>query len=122
MSSISSIDTSVYSGLIESMQATSGKNAPEVAKTPTFSSSDVDNSKVDLSNYYSNIRPEDLLAQAGENVTKSAQDLDNAMVSALENGMGVNDVCNIKLAQAAYKANCAVFKAANEMSTFELSI
>lgn len=122
MSSIASIDTNIYSGLIESNQASSGRNAPEVAKTPTFSSSEVENSQVDLSNYYSNIRPEDLYADMGANVQKTAQDLDNAMVSALKNGYGVNDICNIKMAQHAYKASAAVFKASIEMTNFELSI
>ena len=122
MSSISSIDTSIYSGLLESTQATTGRNAPEAATTRTYDSSDVSNSRVDLSNYYSNIRPEDLLSNVGDNVIQSAQDLDNAMVSALQNGYSVQDACNIKMAQTAYQANCAVFNAVNEMSTFEIAI
>ena len=73
MSSISSIDTSIYSGLLESTQATTGRNAPEAATTRTYDSSDVSNSRVDLSNYYSNIRPEDLLSNVGDNVVQSAQ-------------------------------------------------
>lgn len=122
MSAISSIDTSIYSGLIESRDAVSGRNAPEVAKAPTLLSSDVENSKVDLSNYYSNIRPEDLLTMTGNNVSQSAEALDNAMVSAIENGYTVQDAVNINLAKAAYQANCTVFSAVNEMSTFELSV
>lgn len=117
MSSISSIDTSVYSGLIESLSAYSGRNSSANAAVPTSKSSDVESSMVDLSNYYSNIQSADLLTQLGENVTKSAEDLDNAMVSALENGFSVQDACNIKSAQAAYEANCTVLK-----STFELKI
>lgn len=117
MSSISSIDTSIYSGLIESLSPTSGRNSSANAVVPTSGSSDVESSKVDLNNYYSNIESIDLYAKLGENVAKSAQDLDNAMVSALENGLTVQDACNIKAAQAAYQANCTVLK-----STFELKI
>ncbi len=116
MSSISSIDTSIYSGLLENMSATTGRNAPEAATVPTYSTSDVESSQVDLNNYYSNIRPEDLLATAGANVVQSAQDLDNAMVSALQNGYSVQDACNIKLAQTAYQANCAVYDSIIDMS------
>ena len=117
MSSISSIDTSIYSGLLESMQATSGRNAPEAATTRTYDSSDASSSQVDLSNYYSNIRPEDLLTDVGDNVVQSAQALDNAMVSALQNGYTVQDAVNIQLAKSAYEANARVAK-----TTFELSI
>ena len=122
MSSISSIDTSIYSGLIESRDAVSGRNASEAAQVPTLLSSDVENNRVDLSNYYSDIRPEDLLTMTGNNVAQSAEALDNAMVSAIENGYTVQDAVNIHLAKAAYQANCAVFSAVNEMSTFEFLI
>ena len=131
MSSISSVDTSFYPGLIEGFapkttlpveplnpEAYSG--AQGYYTGDDYSSGD--NSEVDLSNYYSNIRPEDLLTQAGRNVSKSAQDLDNAMVSALQNGYTVSDACNIRLAEAAYKANAYMFKVANEISTFTLDV
>lgn len=117
MSTISSIDTSIYSGLIESLSPTSGRNSSASAVVPTSSSSDIESAKVDLSNYYSNIESADLLTKLGENVAKSAEELDNAMVSALENGFTVQDACNIKAAQVAYKANCTVLQ-----STFELKI
>ena len=122
MSTISSIDTSIYSGLIESRDAVSGRNASGAAQVPTLLSSDVENNRVDLSNYYSDIRPEDLLTMTGNNVAQSAEALDNAMVSAIENGYTVQDAVNIHLAKAAYQANCAVFSAVNEMSTFEFLI
>ena len=51
MSSISSIDTSIYSGLLENMSATTGRNAPEAATVPTYSTSDVESSQVDLNNH-----------------------------------------------------------------------
>lgn len=78
---------------------------------------EADFSSYDFSNYAPDVEYEDPVARAGENVIQSAQALDNAMVTALENGFSVQDACNIKLAQIAYKASCAVFK-----STFELKI
>lgn len=120
MSSIDSINTSIYSGIIDDISSyIPSRNALDT-KSPTVT--EEESSFVDLSSYYSNIRPEDLLAFSGNNVAHTAEELDNAMVSALQNGYGVNDVCNIKKAQAAYAANCAVFKAVNEISTFELKI
>lgn len=117
MTSISSINTSLYSGLAEQINYTSGHNAPSSAQTPTASSSKIAQAPVDLSNYYSNISNADLLSSVAQNVAKSADDLDNAMVSALENGMSIQDACNINAAQAAYKANCQVMK-----STFEMFV
>lgn len=117
MTSISSVDTSIYSGLIESTSTSSGRNASVVAKEPTFKSSDVENSVVDLSSYYSNIASMNLYSEMGDNVAKSAQDLDNAMVSALANGYSVQDACNVKMAEVAYKANCNVLS-----STIELAV
>lgn len=120
MSSISSIDTSIYSGIIEDISSyIPTRNALE-AKTPIVE--DKEYSYVDLSKYYSNIRAEDLLAQAGDNVERSAQDLDNAMASAIQNGYGVKEACNIRTAQVAYAANCAVFQSACKISTFELEV
>ena len=122
MSSISSIDTSIYSGIIEDLSSYTPSRTALDSKTPAVPRED--SSTVDLSNYYSNIRPEDLLANAGDNVAKSAEDLDNAMVSAIENGYSVNDAVNIRLAKNAYQANCTVFNAINDMqkSTFELIV
>lgn len=131
MSSISSIDTSFYPGLIEgfapkTMMPVEPLGPESYNEGQGYYSGDDyssgDNSEVDLSNYYSNIRPEDLLTQAGRNVSKSAQDLDNAMVSALQNGYSINDVCNIKNAEMAYKADAYIFKVANEISTFMLEV
>ena len=131
MSSISSIDTSLYPGLIEgfapkSLQPVPAFNPEKDSSPEAFAYSGGQNdgnaTDFDLSNYYSNIRPEDLLTQAGRNVSESAQDLDNAMVSAIQNGLGVNEACNIRLAEMAYKANAYMFKVASEMSTFMLEV
>jgi len=125
MSTISSIDSSIYSGLIDSLSAyTPRRDALESAasKTPAVSGSEADS--VDLSSYYSGINEEELLSDLGENVAKAAEDFDNAMVSALENGFSVNDAVNIHQAKAAYQANCALFNSVTEMqnSTFELMV
>ncbi len=122
MSSISQIDTSVYSGLIEDLSSyIPSRTAIDNKISPV---EEEENSAVDLSNYYSNIRPDELIANTGNNVTQSLEELNNAMITALENGVSVNDVVNIKLAKVAYQANCNVFNAINEMqsSTFELLI
>lgn len=131
MSSVSSVETSFYPGLIEGFSPKTTEPVPAVKTEEQsqgrgyYSGDDYSsggNSNVDLSNYYDNIQPEDLLSQAGRNVIRSAQDLDNAMVSALQNGYGVNDACNIRLAELAYRANAFVFEVANEITTFEVDV
>ena len=71
----------------------------------------------DFSNYNPEIDFGDPVEVSGGNVVHTAEQLGEAMVQALENGFSVQDACNIKMAQVAYKASCAVFK-----STFELTI
>lgn len=131
MTSISSIDTSFYPGLIEGFSPQTTQAVPAIQRDEAEDNaaayyqgggSSGENSEVDLSNYYSNIRPEDLLSQAGRNVSQSAEALDNAMVSAVQNGLGVNEACNIKLAEMAYRANAYMFKTAAEVSTFMLEV
>ena len=78
--------------------------------------------EVDLTNYYNEVHPEDLLTKTGQNVVEAAQTLDNTMVIAMQNGYSVQDVCNIRLAEMAYKANAYVFDIANEISTFALDV
>ena len=123
-------DTSFYPGLIEGF---SPKSTLPVVPVETGSNKESSyyfkaekpaelNYEVDLNNYYSNIRPEDLLSQAGRNVVNSAENLDNAMVSAIQNGYGVNEACNIRLAELAYRANAFVLEVVNEISTFELDV
>lgn len=122
MSSISQIDTSVYSGLIEDLSSYIPSRAAIDNKIAPVA--EEESHTVDLSNYYSNIRPDELITNAGGNVAQSLEALNNAMVTALENGVSVNDVVNIKLAKVAYQANSTVFNAINDMqsSTFELLI
>ena len=129
MSSISSIDTSFYPGLIEGFAPKTLLPVPAVQAEEQSSAygyagnnSSNEEPEVDLSNYYDRVKPEDLLVKTGQNLIESAQVLDNSMVVAMQNGYSVQDVCNIRLAEMAYKANSYVFDVANEISTFTLDV
>ena len=129
MSSISSIDTSFYPGLVEGFAPKTMLPVPAVEAESQQSAAyyggeknSGSDSDVDLSNYYNEVRPEDLLVKTGQQVVESAQALDNTMVVAMQNGYSVQDVCNIRLAEMAYKASAYVFDVANEISTFALDV
>ena len=130
MSEISSVDTSLYSGLVEGFAPKTTLPVPAVEAEPQgestgyYSTSDYSNSNqnVDLSNYYNEVRPEDLLTKSGQYLIESAQKIDNTMVIAMQNGYSVQDVCNIRLAEMAYKAIAYVFDIASEISTFALDV
>ncbi len=128
MSEISQIDTSFYPGLIEGFAPTTMQPVPAVETEPQNeaayygSSGNRSNNDVDLSNYYDEVKPDDILSQAGVNLSQSAKALDEAMVAALQSGFSVNEVCNMKNAEMAYKASAYVFKVANNVSTFLLEI
>ena len=129
MDSISSLDTSLYSGLIEGFapkttQPVPAVNTEEAEYSGAYNggSSYRNNDEVDLSNYYNDVRPEDLLTKSGQYFIESSQRLDNTMVVAMQNGYSVQDVCNIRLAEMAYKASAFVFDAVSEMSTFEVDV
>lgn len=130
MSEISSIDTSFYPGLVEGfapktmlpVPAINTDSQNETAGYYGGDSSSSSDSDVDLSNYYNEVRPEDLLTKSGHYLIESAQKVDNAMVIAMQNGYSVQDVCNIRLAEMAYKASAYVFDVAEEISTFALDV
>ena len=130
MSEISSVDTSFYSGLVEGFAPTTMLPVPAVrgdvleGGTSNYAGATAgdSNDNVDLSNYYNEVRPEDLLAKTGQQVIESAQVLDNTMVIAMQNGYSVQDVCNIRLAEMAYKASAYVFDIAEKISTFQLDV
>ena len=131
MTIVSTVDTSFYPGLVEGFAPNSTMPIPAVevegqqGELNYFSGGGnyaEEESYVDLSNYYDEVRPEDLLTKAGQHLVESAQKVDNAMVVAMQNGYSVQDVCNIRLAEMAYKANAYVFDIASEISTFELKI
>ena len=127
MDSISSLDNSIYPGLIEGFAPKTTEPVPVVNREDAEGSavyyggnSYGNNQDVDLSNYYNEVRPEDLLVKSGQYFIESSQRLDNTMVIAMQNGYSVQDVCNIRLAEMAYKASAFVFDVAEEMTTFEL--
>ena len=128
MESLSSIDTLFYPGLVEGFAPKTTLPVPAVeaesqeAQTYYGGTYKAPTEEVDLSNYYNEVHPEDLLVKTGQNVIESAQALDNTMVIAMQNGYSVQDVCNIRLAEMAYKANAFIFDSVAEISTFELEV
>ena len=127
MSELSSLNTSFYPGLVEGFAPKTMLPVQAVdseTSSPAYYGTGDNSSRpeVDLSNYYNEVRPEDLLTKTGQQVVESAQTLDNTMVIAMQNGYSVQDVCNIRLAEMAYKANAYVFDVAREISTFELDV
>lgn len=129
MSEISSINTSFYPELLEGFAPKTTLPVPAIDteaqdNTAQYSNNSSDNSLsyTDLSNYYNDVKPEDLLTKSGQHLVESAQKLDNTMIIAMQNGYSVQDVCNIRLAEMAYKANAYVFNVAEEISTFALDV
>lgn len=117
MSSISSIDSSIYSGLINSITLPSSRQPIQGVTTSVTDSYQSPDQPIDLSNYYSDLASRDLLTEIAQNVAQSAEALDIAMIEALQSGMGVQGACNVNAAFHAYRANCTVLQ-----STFELKI
>lgn len=113
---VSPIDTSLYTNMIDNIGTFPSKTSLYQSVKPAYTEDDF-SSPVDLSNYYQNLANSDLLKEVANNVSASAEQLDNAMVAALENGMSVEDAVNINCCLNAYKANCKVAQ-----STFELRI
>ena len=127
MEPLSQINTSFYSELLEGFAPKSTAAVPAVQAESVPQNSDSYRStyaqdSVDLSNYYNEVKPEDILVKSGQYLVEASKNLDNTMVIAMQNGYSVQDVCNIKLAEQAYRASAFVFKAANEISTFELDV
>ena len=130
MNEISSINTSFYPELLEGFAPKTTLPVPAVDTESNniargyYSGGNYSEpeQEVDLSNYYNEVRPEDLLCKTGQQVIESAQALDNTMVIAMQNGYSVQDVCNIKLAEQAYKASAYVFEVAEKISTFALDV
>lgn len=129
MSEISAVNTLFYPESIEFYSPKSTMPVPAVQAESTSEKSTYDGNyssddeqSVDLSNYYNDVRPEDLLTKAGQYFVESSKNLDNTMVVAMQNGYSVQDVCNIKLAEMAYKASAYVFDVAEDMSTFALDV
>ena len=112
------IDSSMYLNMIDSIGTFPTRASLSQTVPAAYTQAEDFEQPVDLSGYYSpNSRATDIWTEVANNVKDAAETLDNAMVAALENGMGVQDIVNIKLAMNAYKANAYVAK-----STFELKI
>ncbi len=129
MNDITSIDTSFYPGLVEGFAPKTMLPVPAIEAEPQDSAPDFNEGGnyqkeeyVDLSNYYNDVKPEDLLTKAGQHLIESAQKVDNTIVTAMQNGYSVQDACNIRLAEMAYKASAYVFDVAQNMSTFTLKV
>ena len=119
MESISSLNSSLFTDLINSYPVNNSRPQSFKPVEPVEYDFEDDYSSYNFSQYpYSDENNSgDPVVTTGENVIQSAQNLENVMVAALENGLSVQDACNIKMAQMAYKASCAVFK-----TTFELKV
>lgn len=134
MSSISSIENSLYPQHIDTMFPIMPMDTlpKEVAPIQTDnreggqdpqSNPDYAAAKATISNYYNVVKTDDSNTDISSNVTKSAKDLDNALMSALTNGMDAQTATNIQRAKAAYMANVNIFNAYNDTmkySTFEI--
>ena len=133
MSSISSIENSLYPQQIDTMfpvmpMDTLPKEVEPIqadnrgGQNPE-SNPDYAAAKAAISNYYNVVKTDDSNTDISSNVSKSAKDLDNALMSALSNGMDAQTAANIQRAKAAYMANVNVFNAYNDTmkySTFEI--
>ena len=122
MSSISAIDTSQYttaiaSSMIDSANTFAGVSEYQKEQLPNVAATEETTPEVDLSNYYSNVAPMNLDAQAQQGLKAASQTLDNAVSAAVQHGMSTQDAINIQSAKAAYQANSQVLK-----STFELAV
>ena len=129
MNSITSVDTSFYSELIEgfapkTLQAIAAvdENTTTRQVATSFNDGSKTDTEVNFKNYYDDVKIENWLSNLGNNVVNSIQNLNTTMMTAIQNGYTVQDACNIRLADIAYKANARVFDIASEISTFSLDV
>jgi hypothetical protein len=135
MSSISSIENSLYPQQVDMMFPVMPMDTmpKEVAPIDTSNSDrqdpqsnpDYAAAKAAISNYYNVVKTDDFNTDISSNVTKSAQDLNNAMLQALSNGLDTETATNMQRAKAAYMANINVFNIYNDTmkySTFEIEV
>ena len=121
MDSISSINTQLSPELLTSSFPVPQTRHSTMAPVEAIKNdSEQGYESYDFTSYNPDVEGGDPLTTAGNAVANSVGNLGDAMISALENGFSVQDACNIKLAQIAYKASCAVFKTA--ISTFDIGI
>ena len=127
MSLLSSIDTSQYTtpftaALATSQQQTIAELDTAKLETPNVAATDKETPKVDLSNYYSNVRPASPDTTDVKNmengVAQASQNLSNAVAAAVEHGMNPQDALNIQKAKVAYETT---MKSAST-STFQIAV
>ena len=125
MSILSSIDTSQYTtpftAAIESNVYQSLQQMDDAKlETPNVSAAeDKETPKVDLNNYYSNVRPSDFNTSSAQNgLSQASQGLTNAVSAAVEHGMNPQDAINIQKAKVAYEASIQTA----QTSTFQISV
>lgn len=112
------IDSSLYLNMIDSIGTFPTRASLSQSVPAAYTEADDYQQDVDLSGYYSpNSEATDLWSEAANNLKDATETLNNVMIAALENGMGVQDAVNINMAINAYKANAYVAK-----TTFELMI
>ena len=112
------IDASMYLNMIDSIGTFPTRESLSQTVTAAYTQAEDFEKPVDLSNYYApNSEATDIWTEVANNLKASEETLNNVMIAALENGMGVQDAVNINCAMQAYKANAYVAK-----STFELKI
>lgn len=114
---VAPIDSSQYIALVSGIDTFPTRESLNATVAPAYTETEDFESMPNFSGYYSDPETTDLYAEVSNNVKNSAKALDNAMVSYIENGYGVQEAVNMNLALRAYQANCAVAK-----STFELKI
>lgn len=88
-------------------------------ETPNISALEEGTPKVDLNSYYSNLQKMGLNTDVESDMIQTADNLNNVLNYAAENGLNVQDIVNIQKAKAAFNAEMNVFKAS---STFELVV
>lgn len=125
MSILSSVDMSMYTTPYSSALETSSFQSVrefDSAKqeTPNVAAEDTNTPKVDLSNYYANVQPQNLNSDVMSDVVQAEHNFSDAVMSAVNNGLDPQSAVNVQTAKAAYIASMKVAEVAN--SNFELMI
>ena len=123
MSLLSSIDTSQFTPFLNALQElnpfqTARQQDYAHEETPNVAAEDNNTPKVDISNYYANVQPPEVNNSLGSNISQLSQNLSEAVMSAVENGMNPQDAVYIQKAKAAYQTLINVANSSN----FEIEI
>lgn len=127
MSALTALDTSQHTTPLSLQQIQPNQlttTAQEIEKnvkeeTPNVAAVDTETPKVDLNNYYSNVQAPHADSNGLEShTTQAAQNLSNAIATAVTHGMNPQDAMNIQKAKVAYETTMKT----SETSTFELKV